>query len=608
MNFASEYDVYTRPREYDAYMRPVVNLGHCHFKGGGSHTTTVQERTIPTQTGREAALEGDLYKYGTAGLGQANYYRNLGSQAAENLPRYDWSSLQRQYDQNAKRALADFNLESDYAKNRYESKLYGATNAYQRLLDQLSDASGSNARQYSKWQLSDARRYANQMDLASKNAWNAQNVYQTNQRAALGEYQNALNSLRDQYNEKTFGVNQGYADIINGKLPSTYAAARQAALKDDLEKSLGNTISNMASRGIMNSSVTSRAMNDISQNASDTLAKQYTNDLQTAAGLLAQGNGQYENWYKNNAEMAGNAYNAASSSNQGILSAMQTALASQTTNAGNAYNAATGTNKSVLDAMQQSVANQTANAGSAFNAQSATAKNVFDSAYQTEKEKYDAAMQNYQSALNMAAITQNAGLALPSALYGYADQLAAPAQNMYNQMYSGRMGTGTTTSSTSQSGPSTSSQMWGLAGTLGAASIIACFTGGTLVTTPDGYKEIRSIKEGDIVLSLDEANNPVAKRVASVNEPKEQEIWDLEFDNGIILHTTRAQRFYCAPFFEFFPQIYANGMTVVERDGGHAHIIRMHNTGRKEMVYDFTLEGSRAKNIFFAEDMAAEGF
>lgn len=602
MNFAGEYDVYTRPREYDAYMRPVVNLGHCHFKGGGSHTTTVQERTIPTQTGREAALEGDLYKYGTAGLGQANYYRNLGSQAAENLPRYDWSSLQRQYDQNAKRALADFNLESDYAKNRYESKLYGATNDYQRLLDQLSDASDSNARQYSKWQLSDARRYANQMDLASKNAWNAQNVYQTNQRAALGEYQNALNSLRDQYNEKTFGVNQGYADLINGKLPSTYAAARQAALKDDLEKSLGNTISNMASRGIMNSSVTSRAMNDISQNASDTLAKQYTNDLQTAAGLLAQGNGQYENWYKNNAEMAGNAYNAASSSNQGILSAMQTALASQTTNAGNAYNAATGTNKSVLDAMQQSVANQTANAGSAFNAQSATAKNVFDSAYQTEKEKYDAAMQNYQSALNMAAVTQNAGLALPSALYGYADQLAAPAQNMYNQMYSGRMGTGTTTSSTSQSG-SSSANMWGLAGSLGSAMLIACFTGDTLITTPDGYKPIKDIQVGDEVYSVSGGHRAV-KKVKAVSDPHDVEIIDVTFKNGAVWHTTATQRYFDGLHFH---NICSQGEGF-DMDGLRWDVVRVFRTGKTDRVYDFTLEGPRGDNVFFAEDMAAEGF
>ena len=688
--------------EYDRYGRPFFDLGHCRYKGGHSSTTTVQQRNIPAQTAREAALEGDLYRYSTQGINQSQDYLNRANNAINNLPQYDWSALQRNYERKADSALNNYNNALRWGTNNYQINLQNNNRSYQNRLGIL-DALGNQATNaYQNRQDAQANAYSNALNASANRAWAGQNTYQnrqnslyagyqdllnqynrqaatavnrfdSSQQAANGAYQRALSdvnqgitqttdayqrnlgSLQDAYNQRVADVNNGYADLLAGKLPAAYAAARQAALKDDLEKSMGSTVSNMASRGIMNSSVTNRVLNDISQNASDTLAKQYTNDLVTAADMLSRGNNQYENWFGNNlkayegaynaginryntaATNAGNAYNAATGTNKSILDATNALLDRQSTNAGNAYNAGTSTNKgiydaymsnvdrdrenaknnysvqsesnkSVLDAMRANIASQTTNAGNSLTANNAAAKGIYDAANNYGKTQYDSTVQNLKDRINVANVTQNAGLALPAAYLGYANQLYSPAQNLYNNMYNGRMGTGTTSSSTSQSGPSTSSQMWGLAGTLGAASIIACFTGGTLITTPDGYKEIRSIKEGDVVLSLDAEDNPVTKKVASVNGPKEQEIWDLEFDNGIILHTTRAQRFYCAPFFEFFPQIYANGMTVVERDGGHAHIIRMHNTGRKEMVYDFTLEGSRAKNIFFANDVAVEGF
>jgi hypothetical protein len=78
----------------------------------------------------------------------------------------------------------------------------------------------------------------------------------------------------------------GQNSLLNGTLPSSFSTARQQALNDDLTGTVGNTISNLGSRGILNSSVTNSALNDISQNASDTLAKNYTTDLGTYSGLL----------------------------------------------------------------------------------------------------------------------------------------------------------------------------------------------------------------------------------------------------------------------------------------------------------------------------------
>ena len=114
--------------------------------------------------------------------------------------------------------------------------------------------------------------------------------------SALGKYMSALggtytpnwSTLADNYNKTMAGVNSGYSTLANGELPTTYATARQKALQDDLTSTVGSSISGLANRGIINSSVTNRALDDISQNASDTLAKQYTNDLSTQANLLGQ--------------------------------------------------------------------------------------------------------------------------------------------------------------------------------------------------------------------------------------------------------------------------------------------------------------------------------
>lgn len=114
--------------------------------------------------------------------------------------------------------------------------------------------------------------------------------------SALGKYMSALNgtympdwsTLADNYNKTMSGVNSGYSTLANGELPTAYATARQKSLQDDLTSTVGSSISDLANRGILNSSVTNRALDDISQNASDTLAKQYTNDLSTQANLLGQ--------------------------------------------------------------------------------------------------------------------------------------------------------------------------------------------------------------------------------------------------------------------------------------------------------------------------------
>lgn len=82
-------------------------------------------------------------------------------------------------------------------------------------------------------------------------------------------------------------ANQAQAqNLANGELPSQYSTNRQAALNADLQGTVGNLLSSLGNRGILNSTTANSALNNISQNAANTLAANYSSDMSTASGLL----------------------------------------------------------------------------------------------------------------------------------------------------------------------------------------------------------------------------------------------------------------------------------------------------------------------------------
>ncbi|WP_337952338.1 Hint domain-containing protein [Mitsuokella jalaludinii] len=312
------------------------------------------------------------------------------------------------------------------------------------------------------------------------------------------QYNPNWTSLAGNYNNTMGTVTNGYNNLMQGNLPSQFAEARRKALNDDLQQTVGSAVSGLADRGIINSSVTNKALDDISEDASSQLAKSYASDLSTYAGLLS---------------------GAASNANQ-VLAGNQ--------------------------------------------------------------------------------LAQDASETPTESLFQYAQALANPASNMYNTMYSGRMGTGSTTTTTSQ--PNNS--VWSTIGSLGTAYIL-CFTGDTLVTTPQGYKPIKEIKRGDEVLSLDEHNKVVTKKVSDVTGAHERDIVDVYFGDGTTWHTTARQRYYDGAHFASIDSDEPPQAFVFQ--GGPVDVLRVSETGRKALVYDLTLEGPADRNIFFANDVAAEG-
>lgn len=439
--------------------------------GGGETQTTSRE--IPEQNANEAELENSLLQYARANMGGA--YGALGNAMKLSGQTYNpnWGSLYDAY------ATANKDLLNAYAKN---------------FVDKYNDLTG------------------------------ATDTYENDMRGYLDEYRGSM--------AKNAGK---WDDLVNGVLPSAYAENRQNALNADLRGTVGNAVNTLGNRGIMNSSVTNKALGDISQNASDTLYKHYLNDLQMESNLLGQQDNRFKSIYDTSAGNAGN-----------ILGSRQ---------------------------------------------------HLFDTWATGLKNVMDSGLTAYQNNLQGAATAQAASYQPVTQMLDYANQMRNPAQNMYNQMYSGRMGTGSTTTTRDDGGGS----IFPVIGSLGAAAIQACFTGNTLVTTPTGYKYIKDIRKGDEVLSVSNGKI-VPKKVEHVNEPVEADTIDVYFDNGTVWHTTDTQRTFDGKHFSYCHV----GSSAVVHGGGYTGVKRVIPAG-KELVYDFSVEGFAGENVFFANDVAAEG-
>ena len=100
---------------------------------------------------------------------------------------------------------------------------------------------------------------------------------------SLGTIQVDYNQLLNNANQQTSAAQQGVANLTQGILPSAYQQNMENAIRSGVNNTMGSTLNNLGARGILNSSVTNTAMNDISKNAADTMAR-----LVRSAGFFSQ--------------------------------------------------------------------------------------------------------------------------------------------------------------------------------------------------------------------------------------------------------------------------------------------------------------------------------
>lgn len=350
--------------------------------------------------------------------------------------------------------------------------------------------------------------------------------------------------LASEYNTAMQNNNTAMQRLLNGVLPSSYAENRQKALQADLTNTVGNTLSGLASRGIINSSQADSAFNDISRNASNTLAAQYGNDMQTAAGL------------------AGQAYNSQLAGINGKAGLLGDMFRNQLSGYG----------------QQADLANTN------FNNRQQGISTLSQLANQSQQMTTDP--------IKTAATAQEAATNTPMKYLAMATGQNAPTQGLLSQLSQQRYSVASPAQTVVRQGSG------GFFGGLmsGLGSYFACFTAGTEISTPEGAVAIEQMAFGDQVISLDTVNE-----VTELHDMGEADIYELHTPSCTV-ETTQTEVFMTPDGKKPLTEL-SEGESVMTVNGFEP-ITSIVETGRKEKVYELELTGD---NMFYANGILAEG-
>lgn len=79
-----------------------------------------------------------------------------------------------------------------------------------------------------------------------------------------------------------------YGDLAQGKLPSAYTDNMTEAIKTGVNNTVGANIASLANRGVLNSSVTNKALNDVEGNVANAMAQSYNQNISQLGNLAGQ--------------------------------------------------------------------------------------------------------------------------------------------------------------------------------------------------------------------------------------------------------------------------------------------------------------------------------
>lgn len=366
-----------------------------------------------------------------------------------------------------------------------------------------------------------------------------------------GQIGNAITSMTQgnkelgaEYNAAMKNNSTTMQGLLNGVLPSSYSENRQKALQSDLTNTVGNTLSGLASRGIINSSQADSAFNNISRNASNTLAAQYGNDMQTAAGL------------------AGQAYNSQLAGINGKAGLLGDMFRNQLSGYG-----------------------QQADLGNTnFNNQMHGLSTLSQLANQSQQMAMDP--------IQTAATAQEAAINTPMKYLAMATGQNAPTQGLLSQLSQQRYSVATPGQTIVRQGNG------GFFGGLmsGLGSYLACFVAGTEISTPEGAVAIEQMAFGDQVISLGTVNE-----VQELHDMGEADVYELNTPSFAV-DTTQTEVFMTPDGNKSLTEL-SEGDSVMTVNGFEP-ITAIIATGRKEKVYELELTGD---NMFYANGILAEG-
>lgn len=373
---------------------------------------------------------------------------------------------------------------------------------------------------------------------------NAMQTYREGNKYLDSDYQKAMASNADTM-----------SGLLSGQLPSAYAENRQKALQSDLDSTMGSTLSSLADRGIINSSVANQSMNDISKNAANTLAGSYSSDMAQAASLA---NSAYNNQL--------NGLNGRAGLLSGLYSGQLSGIGQQAgltgNNISNILNGASA--QSSLAGQQANLANQPIDTAAAAQSNAAsTPLNYF----------------------NAAVGLQSPNLSLYDSMSGHRYAVATPGQTYVKQGSGGWFGNLLGTAANS------------------AAAYYACFPAGTMVATGHGDVPIEKMAEGDTVV----IQGGHMAHVKKVHDMGEQVTYSVEtapsIDGTVRKVTTTATEVFLTPEGRKPLSALKAGMKVWTVDSFRklAHVLK---DKAQQRVYELELDDDGA--LFYANGFAVE--
>lgn len=105
---------------------------------------------------------------------------------------------------------------------------------------------------------------------------------------SLGTIQVDYNALANTAMGQITGAQQGVAGLTQGVLPQAYQENMEAAIQSGVENTVGNIVNSLGARGVLNSSVTDKALQGVNDSVANTMAQQYTNNIGVLNGLYGQ--------------------------------------------------------------------------------------------------------------------------------------------------------------------------------------------------------------------------------------------------------------------------------------------------------------------------------
>lgn len=120
------------------------------------------------------------------------------------------------------------------------------------------------------------------------------NVIKLNQNAgdllwdSYGTVQADYSAMNNAAQQQINNANQIVGDLQQGIVPESYNENFQAGIANDVKGTVGNAINSLAGRGVINSSVTNKALDDIEENVTDAAAQNYNNAIATQSQLASQ--------------------------------------------------------------------------------------------------------------------------------------------------------------------------------------------------------------------------------------------------------------------------------------------------------------------------------